>query len=81
MKPFSVRRKTFIFYREWLDIILGLEKEEQMQAVLAIAEFALTGERPDCCAEVDAILDKAEEKIEKDYDRFREYMRKFFLSR
>ena len=72
-----LRRRTLIFHSEWLDMVLGIRDEiEQLEALLAIIEYGLTGTRPDHISDrIDAMLDYAQEKIERDYKRFVEYIK------
>ena len=72
----NLKRKTFIFHSEWLDIALGMREDERFDTLVAIIQFGLTGARPvDIPASIDAVLDYTEEKIQKDYARFTEYIR------
>ena len=71
-----IKRKTMIFHRDWLDVVLGLRESEQLETLLAILEYGLTGERPDfISAQTNEILDFAQDKIERDYNRFVEYIK------
>ena len=75
--PSNIRRKTLIFHSTWLDIVNGLSNDAyKLNTLVAILEYGLTGVRPaNISLQLDAILDYTQEKIEKDYNRFTEYIK------
>jgi len=78
----NLRKRSFIFYKDWLDIVLGLQEQDQLAAVMALCDFAMTGQRPeDIPDNIDAILDHAQERVQKDYQKFLDYMEKLTLNK
>ena len=80
---FNLRRRTLIFHSEWVDMALGFDDEgDQRDVLLSLVEYGLTGIRPDHISpQIDAVLDHAQEKIERDYKRFVEYIKSQRLQR
>ena len=73
----AIWRKTFIFHRDWWDMIKELDNVKKYQAIDQLCDFGFSGERPECYSpSVSAILDIAEPKIHADYARFTDYVAK-----
>ena len=72
----NIKRRTMIFHSNWYDIVQGLKKDEQYEALTAIIYYGLNGLRPKNCSDaIHAVLDYTQETIEKDYNRFVEYIK------
>ena len=75
----NIKRNTMIFYRDWLEKILRLDDRDMLTALTAILEYGFTGKRPEFAElmpDVRDLLDAADERIQKDYQRFVDYIEK-----
>ena len=65
-----------IFHSNWYDIVEGLKEDERYDALKAIIHYGLNGLRPCNISDgIHAVLDYAQPTIEKDYQRFVEYIK------
>ena len=73
----NLQKRSMIFYKEWMDAVMGLHDDDQLDALYALLDYGLSGQRPeDLPANIDAVLDFAEEKIQRDHKRFLAYIHK-----
>lgn len=63
-------RDAFVFYRDWIEAIEGIEAEDQLAILLAIAKYALDREDPKLPAHLKLAFKMVKPKIDKDIEKW-----------
>lgn len=63
-------RKSFVFYKSFLDAIRKLPKEEQLDACMSILSYGIYGEEAELEGVAEIIFDMAKPLIDANYERY-----------